>query len=424
MYYIDEVQIQNVRNLKDQNINFEKGVNVIIGENGTGKTTLLKVIALSLCQKYMASALCVESKEIFKRAKNKKSISKIKFTPDKKWPEPLVCETNFDDIERIEKKFSSISSDRLSRQDANLELLYSVCGVFGAQRNTSIELLQEDVAAEIAPMEFFKPLFGAPQNFLNPGWAFHLFRGFYSKNPEVQTSFEKIQKKLISFLKLPAGSVFELTKERTNPKMKHSYGLSVVSKKGRVNFYDLSDGQKNIILMVFGIFYGVCLQTPRIINPLRANGVVLIDEIENHLHPSMEREILSFLRRCFPSLQFVVTTHSPNVVIGYEDSNVISLHKKGNNLVSSTSFKPVRENETISVPEILSSNRLFDVPLFSDSTEQKIHKYEKLKAKSPESRTEEEKNELNDLAKFFFKNELLQSVSLENYQRGFSDKDY
>lgn len=155
MYYIDEIRVQNVRNLKDQTIKFEKGVNVIIGENGTGKTTLLKVVALSLCQKYMATALCKESEEFFKRTKSKKSISKILFTANKKSLSHIECETNFDDIEKIEKKFSSMSSEKLSHQDANQELLYSVCGVFGAQRNSSIELLQEDVAAEIAPMEFF-----------------------------------------------------------------------------------------------------------------------------------------------------------------------------------------------------------------------------------------------------------------------------
>lgn len=53
--------------------------------------------------------------------------------------------------------------------------------------------------------------------------------------------------------------------------------------------------------------------------------LVIVDEIENHLHPSMQRSILPNLVKAFPSAQFIVTTHSPFVVNSVIDSSVYAL---------------------------------------------------------------------------------------------------
>jgi predicted ATP-binding protein involved in virulence len=417
MYIINEIELQNIRALKDQKIYFEKGVNIIIGENGTGKTTLLKVIALSLCQKYMAASIYLDSKELFKRATKKKSFSKIKFVNNIAKDE-VVCEADFDNYNTIFKKKNS---DHLSRQDANQEVLLSVCGVFGAQRNSSTELLQEDVSIEMAPMEFLKPLFGDPKNFLNPVFAFNLFKDYYKKYDQLQIQFEKIQSDLLAYLRMPKGARFEVVKVKHHDEKKKEDELAIITEKGNILFNDLSDGQKNILLIVFSIFYGVCLQVPAIKNTSLAGGVVLIDEIENHLHPNMERRILKFLTKCFPKLQFIVTTHSPNIIMGMDEANVISLHRKGGSLVVAKNFVPKKINETISVTELLHSDDLFDVPIFSDSVEKKITKYRKLASILPEVRTEKEVYELNELALFFYRNELTQTIELQNYKSSSND---
>ncbi|GEN82856.1 hypothetical protein SLU01_11680 [Sporosarcina luteola] len=64
--------------------------------------------------------------------------------------------------------------------------------------------------------------------------------------------------------------------------------------------------------------------------------VVLIDEIENHLHPSLQREILPKLINAFPDLQFIVTTHSPFVVNSLENSTVYALKFRDDNKVMAT----------------------------------------------------------------------------------------
>ena len=58
-------------------------------------------------------------------------------------------------------------------------------------------------------------------------------------------------------------------------------------------------------------------------NPLLASGIILIDEIDLHLHPKWQREVLPQLRKVFPNCQFFITTHSPFVLSSADASNTI-----------------------------------------------------------------------------------------------------
>ncbi len=68
-------------------------------------------------------------------------------------------------------------------------------------------------------------------------------------------------------------------------------------------------------------------------NPLHEPAIVLVDEIDLHLHPEWQREIISFLKEKFPRTQFIVTTHSPLIVQSAEDINLVLLKKEENHVV-------------------------------------------------------------------------------------------
>ena len=76
---------------------------------------------------------------------------------------------------------------------------------------------------------------------------------------------------------------------------------------------------KIIIAMVADIASRMAEGNPGIENPLEASGVILIDEIDLHLHPKWQREILRKLHEVFPNVQFIVTTHSPIILQGASD---------------------------------------------------------------------------------------------------------
>lgn len=89
----------------------------------------------------------------------------------------------------------------------------------------------------------------------------------------------------------------------------------------------LSEGYKIIIAMVADLAARMAEANPTIPNPLGATGIVLIDEVDLHLHPKWQRTILKDLNRVFPHVQFIVSTHSPIIVVGAaEIAQVVNLN--------------------------------------------------------------------------------------------------
>lgn len=88
-----------------------------------------------------------------------------------------------------------------------------------------------------------------------------------------------------------------------------------VSKQGmNLSVSQLSDGEKCTMALFGDLARRLAIANPKLENPLHGTGVVLIDEIELHMHPTWQRKILGKLREVFPNIQFIVTTHSPLVL--------------------------------------------------------------------------------------------------------------
>lgn len=91
---------------------------------------------------------------------------------------------------------------------------------------------------------------------------------------------------------------------------------------GRLDVAQLSDGEKCLLAMAGDLARRMVLAAPGAEDPLAHAAVVLIDEIELHLHPGLQRTILPRLRKVFPNTQFVVSTHSPQVLSSVHAANV------------------------------------------------------------------------------------------------------
>tara|TARA_R110000850_G_scaffold86975_1_gene187142 strand:- start:321 stop:977 length:657 start_codon:yes stop_codon:yes gene_type:complete len=87
-------------------------------------------------------------------------------------------------------------------------------------------------------------------------------------------------------------------------------------KAGKQLFLEqLSDGERGLIALVFDLTRRLAIANPNLENPIAEGGaLVLIDEIELHLHPKWQRDVLRRLQDTFKACQFVVTTHSPLVL--------------------------------------------------------------------------------------------------------------
>lgn len=103
--------------------------------------------------------------------------------------------------------------------------------------------------------------------------------------------------------------------------------LRLTVKKGdaRLSLQQLSDGERAFIAVLGDLVRRLALANPELANPLEGHGVVLIDELELHLHPRWQREVVEKLRTSFPNIQFIATTHSPFIIQSLRPGELITL---------------------------------------------------------------------------------------------------
>lgn len=117
-----------------------------------------------------------------------------------------------------------------------------------------------------------------------------------------------------------------------------------LTKTGNFLMDSLSSGMGSIIDIVWQLFMTV---------PSDREYFVLIDEIENHLHPSMQRDILPKLCQAFPNVQFIISTHSPFVVTSIEEATIYILDYNQNNRVEITRLEEYTYNLSMANTDVL-----------------------------------------------------------------------
>jgi len=99
---------------------------------------------------------------------------------------------------------------------------------------------------------------------------------------------------------------------------------------GRLPLSALSDGVRNMIALIADIAQRCASLNPHLSDAAarRTSGVLLIDEVDMHLHPRWQQQVVDLLRKAFPALQMIVSTHSPHVLstVDKESIRVIRLH--------------------------------------------------------------------------------------------------
>ena len=96
----------------------------------------------------------------------------------------------------------------------------------------------------------------------------------------------------------------------------------------------LSGGFQAVLALAADLAWRMAQGNPHRQNPLESEAVVLIDEIELHLHPSWQQRILDDLVRTFPNAQFIVSTHSPQVLTTVSPEHIVSLHREDGRIVA------------------------------------------------------------------------------------------
>lgn len=112
------------------------------------------------------------------------------------------------------------------------------------------------------------------------------------------------------------------------------YSMKVYKGEEILDILQLSDGEKCTLALFGDLARRLAIANPALENPLEGRGVVLIDEIELHMHTSWQRKIIEVLKKTFPNVQFIITTHSPQVLGEIDNSfNVFALRRQENEII-------------------------------------------------------------------------------------------
>jgi energy-coupling factor transporter ATP-binding protein EcfA2 len=340
--YLREVRIQNVRSIDDIDWecpkNREPGWHVIIGDNGSGKSTFLRSIALALVGPSEAIALRQDWDEWLTRGQDRGYVRL-----------DLVYQGQFD-------KFSG-SGASITRFLLPVKINFTrhenevKVGTQNVSFNPNRYVWGGKPGWFSAAYGPFRRFAGGDKDYekifySNPRLAAHL--SVFGENVALSECIRWLQDLQFKKLENQAdGNLLDHIRNFVNQEgfLPHQARLSEVSSRG-VDFIDgngytlpvedLSDGYRSILSMTFELIRQMAkvYEPHQIFNPefggnIGVPGVVLIDEVDAHLHPSWQRGIGVWFREHFPKMQFIVTTHSPLICQAAEVGTVWRLPRPG-----------------------------------------------------------------------------------------------
>ena len=352
--YIQTLKLNNIRSFKQYKMSFESpyaGWHVVIGDNATGKSTLLQVISLVL-NNFEDIQVLRQDFRCFVRDSTKKSPAQIDLD--------ILPSPGYDLFKP--KKFTTTEAVRYSM---------SICSdIYSYEHNTYHHekgFKQDDAALDAGlwgedTAGWFSAAFGPFRRFRrgSESWdeVFELFPrlgahlSVFSEDVSFKPALDWLT--ALRFQELEGDSeaqyILQNLKKLLNQGglLPHKTQILDISSKGvrlkdlngrEMQLEEMSDGYRSVLSLCFELIrqllrvYGakqVFAQIEKALNSSEMQiclpGVVLIDEIDAHLHPSWQVKIGHWFTRRFPRLQFIVTTHSPLICQSADPGSIWALH--------------------------------------------------------------------------------------------------
>ena len=379
MIKLKSLHLENFRGFINSDIDFSEHLTCIAGVNGSGKTSILGAIEKSML-------IFLNKNYLGKYARRKYALNATDVHIDKETTfieqSESVCTKLTFSIDNVENVIEH-SFEKKGRYD-NYHLSNYNGNDFKDAKNCPIfafySINRRNVSAKKR-----KPISNDGFDYIFTAWEnvnlinFDCFFDWYKNElldeyqaKEDQPSY--VNKELLTVRKAISSFFGDAVK------LKIIKDQLIAIKAGvELLFSNISDGEKSITLLLADIARRLAIANPNLDNPLEGTGVVLIDEIELHLHPSWQRKICHVLKEAFPNCQFIITTHSPQVLGELQPEEIrllnnfeISIPSQSYGLdsnsildsIQNTTNEPLRQNSEIA-KRIERINNLID--------EEKLH---------------------------------------------------
>lgn len=321
---IKSIKLENFRSKAQVQIELGRRVTILIGENGSGKTSFLDGLAIGLgaILTYLpgVSGISFKKTDIRQTQNEKSPYTRVRIETE----EGIV----WDRTERRDKSKATSNQipiaeglqqlrqyldreilDPLNEQKSFQLPIFSYYGVHRAL--LEVPLRKRGFPKAHARFEALEGALVADTRFKSA------FIWFYNKENEERRK----QKEQLDFgFQLPELQAVRQALESVFPGVSEPHiqlnplKFAVKREAEILDIMQLSDGYKTLLSLVIDLAIRMALANPDSKKPLETEAVVLIDEIDLHLHPDWQRKVLGDLLRTFPGTQFLLTTHSPFIV--------------------------------------------------------------------------------------------------------------
>lgn len=340
---LNKISIANMRlvgeEARELNIDPDKNVLILLGDNGFGKTTILDAIATTMAPysaqfpgiaDYQLSDLDVHINRHGRRSKyltinaefsdNGVTMTSVRHRKGTQNPP----KTNYEQL----KQAAIAKKEAILAGEADVQL--PIFAYYGTGRG------QFQVPERRRGFQQAFERWDCYKSAINPETDFKRFFGWFDLMEDQE---RRDREKLWDLgykspvLEAVRKALNETVEGYKNPRIETRPLRFIMDRidedgsKHELRIEQLSEGYKIVIAMVADLAARMAEANPEMENPLNTNGIVLIDEVDLHLHPKWQREILIQLTKVFPNLQFIVSTHSPVIVVGAaEIAQVVNLN--------------------------------------------------------------------------------------------------
>lgn len=336
---LENIRIKNFKGIEEVEIKFDKKFNVIIGNNGVGKTSILDAISVSLGG-FISGVGNVYGKH-FQRSDVRKEgsiMGDASFNIQHKFPVEVECSVLLNNkhylwTRRKKSLFASRSTvepreiARVSKElvQADTSIL-PIINYQGALRTwgkgkTDNNLFKGDKLSRTSG--YIDSLNPGSDNRLLLSWCSRMEQISWQEDKKIE-EYESVKKAVSMFMSKMTETNMRYTKviyDKKSEELMYRYnGLDLPISQ-------LSSGYQALIWLVFDIAYRMSVLNPNLRDSTinETPGIVLIDEIDVHLHPTWQWKVIDALQTTFPKVQFIATTHSPIVLASCKDVNVINI---------------------------------------------------------------------------------------------------
>ncbi len=335
--YLKNISIKNFKGIQEMKLEFQSGVNLLIGDNGAGKSSVLGAVIVAIGG-YFQGVNGVNAKGIQIDDIRIKTYPLAGASNAIEYQLPVEIEANFD-ISGENMKFfrKKVTSGSKGTQLLNCKKLADYASELTNQPDSFLPIFsyqgihreKSEAKTGKIPTDRRAGYFRCMENVSNvkeiTAWCLQMELEAFKKNiriPEYET-----------FKRIVAVFMQHMNELETLPEISYERQLDEIcytENQNTLPISKLSAGYQSILFMMLDIAYRLAVLNPAFENSKDAEGIILIDEIDLHLHPKWQWNVLNALEKTLPNVQFIIATHSPIVISSCKNENLIMLDENQN----------------------------------------------------------------------------------------------